>query len=137
MLERGVLPAPRALPVSRLSYSGLEAYRRCGYRFYLQRALGLGTVDPPPAAQLAGDESAMSGLLRGSIVHGLLERIDFERPVVPPESEVARRLESTGHLPARRRWPIYAVWSSASSRRGSRERIAAGRVRAEVPFALR
>ena len=39
-------PAPRALPVSRLSYSGLEAYRRCGYRFYLQRALGLAPVEP-------------------------------------------------------------------------------------------
>ena len=32
---------PDALPVSRLSYSGLESYRRCGYRFYLERALGL------------------------------------------------------------------------------------------------
>ena len=26
---------PDPLPVSRLSYSGLESYKRCGYRFYL------------------------------------------------------------------------------------------------------
>jgi ATP-dependent helicase/nuclease subunit A len=137
MLELGVLPAPRALPVSRLSYSGLEAYRRCGYRFYLERALRLGPVDPPAAAQPAGDEPGMSGLLRGSIVHGLLERIDFKRPVVPPESEVARRLESYGapsgaEAVADLRGMVERV---AASR--LRERIAAaGRVRAEVPFAF-
>ncbi|HEX2416104.1 MAG TPA: PD-(D/E)XK nuclease family protein, partial [Thermoleophilaceae bacterium] len=137
MLELGVLPAPRALPVSRLSYSGLEAYRRCGYRFYLERALRLGPVDPPAAAQPAGDEPGMSGLLRGSIVHGLLERIDFKRPLVPPESEVARRLESYGapsgaEAAADLRGMVERV---AASR--LRERIAAaGRVRAEVPFAF-
>ena len=36
----GAVPAPRALPVSRLSYSGLEAYSRCGYRFYLSARCG-------------------------------------------------------------------------------------------------
>ena len=46
-LELGAVPAPRALRVSRLSYSGLEAYRRCSYRFYLERALGLRRAEPP------------------------------------------------------------------------------------------
>ena len=50
-LGLGALPAPRALPVSRLSYSGLEAYRRCSYRFYLEKALRLPRVDPPFAAE--------------------------------------------------------------------------------------
>ncbi len=39
-----VMPAPpaRARPApQRLSYSALRAYARCGYRFYLQRVLGL------------------------------------------------------------------------------------------------
>ena len=31
-----------ALPVSRLSYSGFEGYKRCGYRFYLERVLRVG-----------------------------------------------------------------------------------------------
>ncbi len=44
-LELGMLAAPRALPVARLSYSGLESYRRCGYRFYLSRALRLPASD--------------------------------------------------------------------------------------------
>ena len=39
-------PAP---PVSRLSYSSLGEYARCGYRFYVQRVLGL-----PPTAGAAG-----------------------------------------------------------------------------------
>ena len=81
VLELGTPPAPRALPVSRLSYSGLEAYRRCGYRFYLERALRLAAV-PPPAASIESPtvEAEMSALLRGSLVHGLLERLDFRRP---------------------------------------------------------
>ncbi len=49
-LGLGTLPAPRALPVSRLSYSGLEDYRRCSYRFYLERALRLPRVESPFAA---------------------------------------------------------------------------------------
>ncbi len=137
LLELGVLPAPRALPVSRLSYSGLEAYRRCGYRFYLQRALGLGPVDPPPAAQPAGPEPGMSGLLRGSIVHGLLERLDFRRPLVPTEDEVARRLESYAVAAGPEAVADLRGMVESVARSGLRERIAAARrVRTEVPFAF-
>ena len=51
-----VLPAPpaRARPApQRLSYSSLGAYARCGYRFYLERLLGLRPVAPPPRADAA------------------------------------------------------------------------------------
>ena len=45
--------------MSRLSYSGLEAYRRCGYRFYLQRSLGLAPVESPlPPGEAARRERA-------------------------------------------------------------------------------
>ena len=79
LLELGLPPAPRALPVSRLSYSGLEAYRRCGYRFFLERTLRLAAVARPPAAA-SRRARAESRSLRGSIVHGLLERLDFATP---------------------------------------------------------
>ena len=67
------LPAPRALAVSRLSYSALEAYRRCSYRFYLERALRLPRVDPPFADDPL-PERGLGALLRGTLVHELLER---------------------------------------------------------------
>ena len=148
LLELGMLPAPRALPVSRLSYSGLEAYRRCGYRFYLQRALGLARVEPPLPPAGAEDEPAgaedglaagpgISALLRGTVVHALLERLDFERPLVPNDDDVAAVIEMHGveALPA----DVADVRDmvdrlAASELRG---RIAAARrVRTELPFAF-
>jgi len=51
-MEHAALPAPRALPVSRLSYSAIAGYERCSYRFYLQRALRL-----PGGSALLIDES--------------------------------------------------------------------------------
>src|SRR6185436_14508977 len=95
MLELGLLPAPRALAVSRLSYSGLEDYRRCGYRFFLERSLRLPRVDAPPP----GGETPAPGLeprLRGTVVHGLLERLDFARPAVPGDDEVAAAMAVHG-----------------------------------------
>jgi ATP-dependent helicase/nuclease subunit A len=135
LLELGMLPAPRALPVSRLSYSGLEAYRRCGYRFYLQRALGLAPVALPASAPAA--EPGMSALLRGTVVHGLLERLDFARPVVPSEADVAAAIEQHGidSLPENVADVRDMVERLADSE--LRARIAAARrVRTELPFAF-
>ncbi|MDQ3587590.1 MAG: PD-(D/E)XK nuclease family protein, partial [Actinomycetota bacterium] len=146
-LELGVLAAPRALPVSRLSYSGLEAYRRCGYRFYLDRALrlpgaeGLGLDGPlPPQAELPSDEAPLEGLpalLRGSIVHELLEHLDLRRPVTPSAREVAKLLEREG-VEARDE-DVADLRDMVERFAGSRlrSRLArARRTRAELPFAF-
>ena len=93
-LGLGTLPAPRALPVSRLSYSGLEDYRRCSYRFYLERALRLPPVESPSAAEAAPPSAGLGALLRGTLVHELLERLDFRRPAVPAEEDVAALIEA-------------------------------------------
>jgi hypothetical protein len=73
--------------VSHLSYSSLGDYSRCGYRFYLQRVLALPQAPPlvaPVPATVAGVEVAgVSATERGTVVHALLERLDFRRPVVP------------------------------------------------------
>ncbi|HYN91703.1 MAG TPA: UvrD-helicase domain-containing protein [Thermoleophilaceae bacterium] len=135
LLELGTPPAPRALPVSRLSYSGLEAYRRCGYRFYLEKALTLPPVDAPLDAPRA--EPGISAILRGTVVHGLLERLDFGRPAVPAEEDVAAAIEQHGAeaLPA----DVADVRDMVERLAGSelRERIAAARqVRTELPFAF-
>ena len=91
--------AAPALPVGRLSYSGLARYRACGYRFYLERVIRLRELEPLP-----GDESQpeppgsdeLSPLLRGTVVHELLERLDFAEPVAPRPDAVAERLRSYG-----------------------------------------
>ncbi len=79
-------PAGSELAVSEVSYSALEEYRRCAYRFYVQRTLGLPPV--PDEGDGGGGEtpgaggSALSARERGVIVHSLLERLDFRRPVI-------------------------------------------------------
>ena len=78
------LPAPRALPVSRLSYSGLEAYRRCSYRFYLERALRLPTASSRrPRGRRGRPSRGLSALLRGTSCTSCSSELDFERPLVP------------------------------------------------------
>src|SRR5215213_5041185 len=76
LLELGLPPAPRALAVSRLSYSGLEAYRRCGYRFFLERTLKLAPVEAPHQRPA---EAGLGALLRGTVVHAMLERVAASR----------------------------------------------------------
>jgi ATP-dependent exoDNAse (exonuclease V) beta subunit len=132
--EPKVIPVPgRPQPAQRrLSYSSLQDYARCGYRFYLTRVLGLPRVAPPGEAARAEDargveegaaaaraqvvrgeaditeaESAdtdaaeaeravgegaepspLEPRIRGSLVHLLLERLDFTRPEPPSPDEV-------------------------------------------------
>jgi ATP-dependent exoDNAse (exonuclease V) beta subunit len=162
-LEHAALPAPRALPVSRLSYSAIAGYERCSYRFYLQRALNLpggnrldpGRVAAPPQehgldAQIepvpsddagpadeprAADE--LSPLLRGSLVHQLLEALDFGDPQVPDEEDVAALIERNG---AEVRGEEVADLIDMVARFTRSELCArlgaAGRVRAELPFSF-
>jgi ATP-dependent exoDNAse (exonuclease V) beta subunit len=147
--EFAPVQAPVSLPLARLSYSSLEGYARCGYRFYLERVARLREskrrsvdeiadmaiaelvpsagedevgAEPIPrvdlffeaAATAAGDEAQLGlplaaaaepaplpegrlgALVRGSIVHALLERIDFARPTPPSEDDVAATIASYG-----------------------------------------
>ena len=82
-------------------------------------------------------EPGISALLRGTIVHGLLERLDFERPLVPSDEDVAAAIERHGveALPA----DVADVRDMVERLAGSelRRRIAAARrVRTELPFAF-
>jgi ATP-dependent exoDNAse (exonuclease V) beta subunit len=106
------LPEGAPLPVARLSYSALESYKRCGYRFYLERVVKMPRVAAPLTSGAAGGEvgsvpdhdqlllapapiapEALSPLVRGTIVHELLERIDFRRPRPPGRAAVERQAE--------------------------------------------
>ncbi len=82
---------PPPPPVAALSYSSLGEYERCGYRFYAERVLGL-----PPVAQRGGEGGPLSGTERGILVHALLERLDFRRPLRPTTETIAAAAERAG-----------------------------------------
>jgi ATP-dependent helicase/nuclease subunit A len=73
----------KARPVpQRLSYSQISDYGKCGYRFYLKRVLGLPDVEPPPP-EPGTEAPSLDPRTRGSIVHALLEKLDFNDPRIP------------------------------------------------------
>ncbi len=81
--------APSAPPVGTLSYTSLAAYQRCGYRFYVERILGVPALDAPGAPTPAVPRGAMlTPAERGTVVHALLERLDFRRPAVPQPAAI-------------------------------------------------
>jgi RecB family exonuclease len=94
--------------VASLSYTALAAYQRCAYRFYVERVLGLPPTEgggPPGADEVVSRAGApvLSATERGTVVHALLERLDFRRPVMPSSSAIiaaAPRPPSAGELDA-------------------------------------
>jgi ATP-dependent exoDNAse (exonuclease V) beta subunit len=144
------------LPVSRLSYSALEQYNRCPYRFYLERVAGLRGPSPGEAVRLAPParngqlvlrleeaeppgavEPGVTPLLRGTIVHQLLERFDFEHPAPPPAAEVEELIEAHGAPVTGEEVERVRSLIDGFARSELRARAAAGlRVRRELPFAF-
>ncbi len=134
-----VMPEPPLRPrpaQQRLSYSALQAYAKCGYRFYLQRVLGLAPETPPPPLEPAA-EDRLDPRTRGSLVHALLEKLDFARPEAPPAEDVVALAS---------RWGVALTAEDAEDIRGLvaafagsplRERLAAApKVRREAGFAF-
>ncbi|HVS29292.1 MAG TPA: PD-(D/E)XK nuclease family protein, partial [Solirubrobacteraceae bacterium] len=94
---RGATPdaATGGTVVPRLSYSALALYDRCGYRFYLQRVLGLADVEPPLSATTPA-RRGLSPLERGNLAHLLLEQVDLARPQLPTGDEIATLAHANG-----------------------------------------
>jgi len=100
--------------VSSLSYTGLSELERCGYRFYLERVLGLSERAPAHApgerldararGQLEGYARGMprapgeslDARARGQLVHRVLQSIDFARGAALDEQQVARAARELG-----------------------------------------
>jgi ATP-dependent helicase/nuclease subunit A len=89
--------AAGAPPLGRLSYSSLEKYRRCPYRFYLERVARLG-LKVAELAEEAGEPvpEGLDKLLRGTVVHELMEHFDFARPRPPEANDVEELLQMHG-----------------------------------------
>jgi ATP-dependent exoDNAse (exonuclease V) beta subunit len=133
-------PAPRtAALVDHVSYSALEDYRRCGYRFYLQRALRLPARElpgaAPPRAGAAGE--GPPALLRGTVVHELLERLDFAAPAAIAPAEVqALATAHGGALTGADAEEIVALVQRFAASALCARLAAAGDPRREAPFAF-
>ena len=128
---------PPAL-IGGLSYSALSSYENCGYRFYVERVLGIG--EPEIASGGDGEESAGPELRRrfgpGVAVHALLEWSARNRWREPDARRVAKALREQG-LEANDEQVAMAL-DLAKAFLGSSlcDEIGDGRVGAEVPFVL-
>ena len=90
-------------PVAALSYTSLQQHTQCGYRFYLERVLGLPPTDEPLRGVAGrGVAAELDPRVRGRIVHSLLERLDLRKPdppdavgVVAEAARAGARLDDT------------------------------------------
>jgi len=130
-------PPPR---VRSLSYSGLQLWRSCGYRFHLQRGLGLpenrderrgappGGPGPPP------EQAGIEARLRGSLAHEALEadpQPDAARDAVL--AVVERHEVEVGEDELADLTSLVAAFAATPLARRVAE---AGRVHREQPFAF-
>ena len=147
---------PRGVPVGHLSYSALAEYERCGYRFYVERVLHLGSpmsaavpeeaeeqpVEPAPDELVeppAPDAPAVARarpLAIGNVVHKALEWSAGRGWQPPPADLLARLLAGEG---------LAADAEAAERVRGAVDgwlsspllsELDGWRVRPEVPFVL-
>ncbi len=86
-----------ALPARTLSYSTLQEHARCGYRFYVERVLRLGSVD---AGFGEAEPSRNRALQIGNATHELLRRSAESRWAAPGPTAVAGALARAGLEPA-------------------------------------
>jgi ATP-dependent helicase/nuclease subunit A len=113
-------------PPLALSYTALSERERCGYRYYLERILGLA----PRHAEGSGARA------RGRILHRLLQDLDFARPRVS-EEDVARAAAELGvSLSARQRQGIAGLLHGLAPTALARRLAAAPRLHREHPFAF-
>jgi ATP-dependent helicase/nuclease subunit A len=125
---------PLSDPDSTISYSSLAELERCGYRYYLERVLRMGERHGVTAQPANG---ALQARTRGTIVHLLLETIDFARPRPPTESDVGRIARRIGaRVAPTEREEIAALVTRALDAEMA-QRIARGHhPRREHPFAF-
>jgi ATP-dependent helicase/nuclease subunit A len=131
------LPAPPPPPAVRsLSYSALSSYAACPYRFYMERVIRLPRVpEPPPAAP--AEPEALDRMVRGSIAHLLLERLDLDRPEVPDREAVeAAAAMSDAEVGDAEVTDLQALVRAAIEGEVLERALAAPRVRREEGFAF-
>ena len=142
--EPDVAGAPGPTPFEEgasLSYTSLTELRRCAYRFYLERVLGL--EEKRAAARGRAGRAGLDPRARGAVVHRLLEAADFWRPSSPSPAQVRAAARELGVRATREQCEemaslvAAATAASATSAGGPGARLAAAEsVRREHSFAF-
>ncbi len=129
-------PAPvESARISTLSYSSLTELERCGYRYYLERVLGIG--EDRAAARGRAGEDGLEARARGTLVHRLMELLDFARAQPPSPAEVGERAREFGlRVGADEREELAGLIASSGDSRLAARIAAAKDVRREHPFAF-
>jgi ATP-dependent helicase/nuclease subunit A len=128
------------LPLA-LSYTALGELERCGYRYYLERILGLPENRAAPRgdrSKLDRREEGLDARARGVLVHRLLQHLDFACADAPSPRDVAAAAHELGLAVAlREREQIAALVGAATTTALARRLAAAGKqMRREHPFAF-
>jgi hypothetical protein len=85
------IPAPPPASVTRLSYSAISLFDRCGYRYFAERIAGMQPAPWEPRDATENGDSPLGGLHPteiGDAVHRLLELVDLRSPETPEPSVV-------------------------------------------------
>jgi ATP-dependent exoDNAse (exonuclease V) beta subunit len=131
-------PLPLSDPDATMSYTSLTELERCGYRYYLERVLRLPENHAAVRSGRSGrDEAGIEARVRGTIVHMLLESVDYARPRAPSERDVAFLAKRIGTrvAPAERE-EIAALIAGALAAAPAQKLRAIGPTRSEHPFSF-
>ena len=119
-----------------LSYTALSELERCGYRYYLERVLGLAEKHAAVRAEERGKDG-LEARVRGTVVHRLLESLDFTRGVSPSEKDVAEVARELGAPIGQRECDELAALLRTAIDTEFAARLTASReIRREYPFAF-
>ncbi len=121
-----------------LSYTTLTELARCSYRFYLERIIGLPEQRPPARAEGESRGDGLDARVRGTIVHRLLESLDFLPGGAPGADDVAQIAGELGVRvgPAEREELAMLLGSALATPLAARLSAAAAGARREHPFAF-
>jgi ATP-dependent helicase/nuclease subunit A len=129
-----------AARLNTLSYTALSELERCGYRYYLERVLGLAEKRAPAtrAEEDGFHKDSLEARIRGMIVHRLLESLDFARGTAPTGADVARVARELGaRVGLGEREELAALLSNAlDTELAARLANASRGARREYPFAF-
>ena len=125
---------PLSDPDGTISYTSLAELERCGYRYYLERVLHM---PERHAAASQAPRGELDARLRGTIVHSLLEAVDFARLVSPGEEDVTRLARGLGlTLTSAQRRELVALISAALAAEPAARLASMRSPRREHPFAF-